>query len=76
MLQTFYSNFGFFGAIFLAFTGFLLFVFWIAGISGLAQMPDHPKKNLKLGLSVVFPPYPLCWLAIDMYRQKQLMKEE
>jgi len=76
MLETFYTNFGFFGSIVIAFACFLLVILWIAGIAGITQMPDTPKKNIKLGLSVIFPPYPLCWLMVDMYRQTKLMEKE
>lgn len=76
MLQTFYENFGFIGSISLAFFIFLSFIFWMAGIAGLSQLPESKNKNLKLISSVVFPPYPIVWVFVDMYRQSQLMKEK
>lgn len=76
MLQTFYENFGFIGSISLAFFIFLSFIFWMAGIAGLSQLPESKNKNLKLISSVVFPPYPIIWVFVDMYRQSQLMKEK
>ena len=75
MLQTFYNNFGFLGSISLAFFLFLSFIFWMAGVAGISQLPHSRKKNIKLISSVLFPPYPIIWLFVDMYRQSQLMKE-
>ncbi len=76
MLQTFYNNFGFLGSISIAFFIFLSFIFWMAGIAGISQLPESKKKNLKLFGSVIFPPYPIIWLFVDMYRQNHLMKEK
>ncbi len=76
MLQSFYENFGFIGSISLAFFIFLSFIFWMAGIAGLSQLPKSRNKNLKLICSVIFPPYPIIWVFVDMYRQSQLMKEK
>lgn len=75
MLQTIYDNFGFIGSITISFLIFLCFIFWIAGIAGISQLNQSSKKNTKLFFSVVFPPYPIIWLFVDMYRQSQLMKE-
>lgn len=76
MLETFYNSFGFIGSISLAFFIFLCFIFWMAGIAGLSQLPESRNKNLKLAFSVIFPPYAIGWIFIDMYRQNQLMKEQ
>lgn len=75
MLQTFYNDFGFVGSISLAFLIFLFFIFWLAGVAGISQLPDSKHKNLKLTASVIFPPYPIIWVFVDIYRQSQLMKE-
>ena len=75
MLQTFYESFGFLGSISLAFFIFLSFIFWMAGIAGLSQLPESREKTLKLISSILFPPYPIIWVFVDMYRQSQLMKE-
>lgn len=76
MLQTFYENFGFLGSISLAFFIFLAFVFWIAGMAGISQLNPSLKKNIQLAVSVLFPPFPIIWVFVDMYRQSQLMKEK
>lgn len=75
MLQTFYESFGFLGSISLAFFIFLSFIFWMAGIAGLSQLSESREKTLKLIGSILFPPYPIIWVFVDMYRQSQLMKE-
>lgn len=75
MLQTFYNNFGFIGSISVAFLIFISFIFWMAGVAGISQMKASKNKNVKLFFSVFFPPYPIIWIFIDMYRQSQLMKE-
>jgi len=75
MLQTFYNSFGFLGSIAFAMFIFLSFIFWMAGVAGISQLPHSTKKNLKLFASVVFPPYPIIWVFVDMYRQSRLMNE-
>lgn len=75
MLETFYKDFGFIGSISVAFIIFLLFVFWLAGVAGISQLPESKHKNFKLVASVIFPPYPIIWVFVDIYQQKQLMKE-
>lgn len=75
MLETFYNNFGFLGSISLAFGIFIGFIFWMAGVAGLSQLKPSRSKTIKLIFSVFFPPYPIIWVFIDMYRQSQLMKE-
>ena len=76
MLESFYNNFGFLGSIGIAMFIFLSFIFWMAGVAGISQLPHSTKKNLKLISSVIFPPYPIIWLFVDMYRQSELMKEK
>lgn len=76
MLQTFYENFGFIGSISVAFFIFLSFIFWMAGIAGISQLKESKSKNIKLICSVIFPPYPIIWIFVDMYRQSELMKEK
>lgn len=75
MLQTFYNTFGFLGSIAFSMFIFLCFIFWMAGIAGITQLPNSRHKNLKLTFSVLFPPYPIIWVFVDMYRQSKLMNE-
>jgi hypothetical protein len=75
MLQTFYNNYGFVGSIAIAMLIFLCFIFWLAGVAGISQLPHSKKKNIKLICSVLFPPYPIVWVFVDMYRQRKLMNE-
>lgn len=76
MLETFYNSFGFLGSITVAFFIFIAFIFWMAGIAGISQLKESRSKNIKLISSVLFPPYPIIWVFVDMYRQSQLMKEK
>lgn len=76
MLQTFYNNFGFLGSILIAFFIFISFIFWMAGVAGISQLPESKRKNVRLFFSILFPPFPIIWLFVDMYQQSQLMKEE
>jgi hypothetical protein len=75
MLETFYNNFGFIGSISIAFSIFIGFIFWMAGVAGISQQKPSIGKNVRLVFSVLFPPYPIIWVFVDMYRQSQLMKE-
>ncbi|HEX6982283.1 MAG TPA: hypothetical protein VF181_05945 [Balneolaceae bacterium] len=75
MLETIYNNFGFLGSITISFLIFLSFIFWMAGIAGISQLNGSNQKKIRLFFSVIFPPYPIIWLLLDMYRQSQLMKE-
>lgn len=75
MLQTFYNNYGFVGSIAIAMFIFLCFIFWMAGVAGISQLPYSKKKNAKLFCSLIFPPYPIIWVFVDMYRQKKMMNE-
>lgn len=75
MLQTFYQNFGLLGSLGIAFGGFLFTIFWISGIAGICDSEYTKYKNLKMVISILFPPYPFIWIIHDMYQQSQRMKE-
>jgi hypothetical protein len=78
MLQSFYDNFGFFGALLLAFSLFIFFILWIAGIAGITLPYDGGRKKgstWQIVLAILFPPYPVIWLIVDMYLQRRYMKE-
>lgn len=78
MLQSFYENFGFFGALALAIFLFIFIIFWIAGIAGIALPYDGGKKkgsNIQIVLAVLLPPYPVIWLLIDIYNQRKQLKK-
>lgn len=68
MIETFYNNFGFAGALGIAFGSFILFIFWVAGVAGIADRADESYKNQKLIISVFIPIYPILWMWIDMYQ--------
>lgn len=79
MLQSFYNNFGFFGALAISISLFVFFIFWIAGIAGIALPYDGGKKkgsDLQIIFAVLIPVYPVIWLLTDMYRQHKMMTEE
>ncbi|MDR9416693.1 MAG: hypothetical protein RI564_10440 [Gracilimonas sp.] len=79
MLQSFYDNLGFFGALSTALLLFFFFIFWIAGIAGITLPYDGGRKkgnNWQILLAVLFPPYPIVWLIYDMYLQHRYMTEE
>ncbi|MEX0723992.1 MAG: hypothetical protein WD053_08945 [Gracilimonas sp.] len=79
MLQSFYENFGFFGALFLAIAMFLFFILWIAGIAGIALPYDGGRKKgntWQIILAVLIPIYPVLWLILDIYLQRQYMNDE
>ncbi|WP_345694230.1 hypothetical protein [Fodinibius salicampi] len=42
----------------------------------MSQLKDGRSKNIKLIISILFPPFPIAWLFWDMYSQSQYMKEE
>lgn len=79
MLQSFYENFGFFGALALAIILFLFFILWMAGIAGLSLPYDGGQKKGKswqIVLAVLIPIYPVLWLLVDIYMQNKYMKKE
>lgn len=77
MLQSFYNNFGFFGALALAFFLFVFFIFWMAGIAGLSQPYDGGQKRgekWQIITAILVPVYPVLWLITDIYIQRKSMK--
>lgn len=79
MLQSFYNNFGFFGALALAFSLFIFFILWIAGIAGITLPYDGGRKkghSWQIILAIFIPIYPVLWLIADIYMQRKNMKEE
>ncbi|MEX0843679.1 MAG: hypothetical protein WD022_00285 [Balneolaceae bacterium] len=79
MLQSFYNNFGFFGALALSIFLFIFFIFWLAGIAGITLPYDGGKKKGKswqIILAVLVPVYPVLWLLFDMYMHRKYMQEE
>lgn len=76
MLQTFYDNFGFFGALTLSLFLFFFFIFWLAGMAGITLPYDGGKKRgnpWQIIIAVFVPIYPVAWLVYDMYKQKRFM---
>ncbi len=79
MLQTFYDNFGFLGALGISALMFLLFVFWMAGVAGIALPEDggRVKNNrTQVIIAILIPIYPIIWLWSDMYKQYKFMQKE
>ncbi|MTI86677.1 MAG: hypothetical protein FH748_01775 [Balneolaceae bacterium] len=79
MLQSFYNNLGFFGALGVSLLLFIFFIFWIAGIAGITLPYDGGKQRgstFQTILAVLVPIYPIVWLIFDMYSQHQEMKED
>lgn len=79
MLESFYQNLGFFGALFVSFFLFIFIIFWIAGIAGISLPYDGGRKRgnpWQIVCAVLIPFYPVVWLIIDMYMQHKYMKEE
>jgi len=76
MLQTFYNNFGFLGALLISTGLFIFFIFWISGIAGITELPESPSKKWKIIFSALVPPYPIIWLIIDMYKQHRYMNTD
>lgn len=78
MLQSFYNNFGFFGALAISLFLFIFFIFWVAGIAGITLPYDGGQKKGSAGqilAAVLIPVYPVIWLIVDMYTQHREMKE-
>jgi hypothetical protein len=73
MLENMYQNFGIFGSLVISILVFLLVVFWIAGIAGITDAFPTKTKYAKIALCVLFPPYPITWLMLDMIRQYKAM---
>lgn len=78
MLQDFYLDFGFFGALTIAAVSFFLFIFWVAGVAGIALPEDGGKvkdNKAQVILAIFVPIYPIAWLFVDIYKQRKLLKE-
>ena len=76
MLQTFYENFGFLGALLISAAMFIFFIFWMAGIAGIALPEDggQVKNNrVQIVVAILIPIYPIIWLWTDMYKQHKFM---
>lgn len=76
MLQSFYHNFGFFGALALSLFLFFFFILWMAGMAGITLPYDGGKKrgnNWQIVVAVLIPIYPVAWLIYDMYQQRKFM---
>ena len=75
MLETLYNYFGFAGSLVVAFLSFLFLVFWIAGVAGITLGKRKPaRQTLFILMAVLFPPYPVAWLIVDMIKQKKELK--
>lgn len=77
MLEWIFDLLGFWGSVFASLTAFILFIFWIAGMAGISddKGTDY-SKTIKMILSVVFPPYPVIWLIIDMVQHTKRLKSD
>lgn len=78
MLQSFYNNLGFFGALAVSFLLFVFFIFWIAGIAGITLPYDGGKKKgstWQVVCAVLIPVYPVLWLINDMIQQHREMSK-
>ena len=79
MLQNFYQEFGFFGALAISAVCFFLFIFWVAGVAGIALPEDGGKvkdNKFEVLLALLVPVYPIGWLFVDMYKQRKLLQQD
>ena len=79
MLQTFYNNLGFFGALILSFILFVLFILWIAGLAGITLPVDGGKprgSKSQIIAAIIIPLYPICWVFYEMYHQRKFLKSD
>jgi len=76
MLESYYNALGFTGAIILSLFAFLFIMFWFAGIAGLIEDCDDEVEIWKVILFMLFPPYPICWLILDMHKQHKYMNSD
>lgn len=76
MIKSFYSTFGFIGALIVALLSFIYIIFWFAGLAGILKQPDTPKRTLRLIIGILFPPYPFIWLIVDMVKQYRFLHQE
>lgn len=75
MLKWMYESFGLVGSMVIYLIFFVIFIFWIAGLAGINQSrEDEESKNIRLLVSVFFPPYPIIWLLFDIYRQHRILR--
>jgi hypothetical protein len=78
MLEWIFDLLGFWGTVFASLTAFILFIFWIAGMAGISDSDNVTDytKTVKMVLSIVFPPYPVIWLIIDMIQHNKRLKSD
>jgi len=76
MLEQFYANFGFVGSLLISLFGFLFLMFWFAGIAGLIEDCGDEVEIWKVFAFMLFPPYPIIWLIMDMYHQYRYMNSD
>ncbi|MEX1062046.1 MAG: hypothetical protein WEC12_00470 [Balneolaceae bacterium] len=77
MLETFYNNFGFAGALISSFVLFIFFIFWIAGLAGICLKNESElKKILRMTIAVLVPLYPFIWMIWEMIVQKRDVQRE
>lgn len=79
MLQNFYQQFGFFGALLISAVCFFLFIFWVAGVAGIALPEDGGKvkdNKFEVIIALILPIYPIGWLFADMYKQRKLLRQK
>ncbi|MEX0681822.1 MAG: hypothetical protein WD097_10615 [Balneolales bacterium] len=77
MLQIIHDYFGTVGSILIALFAFTLLILWIAAMSGIQEYPYSEKQKLLISaIFILFPPFAIIWLAFDMYRQYQILKEK
>ena len=79
MIQRFYENFGFFGALFLSGFLFVLFVLWLAGLAGITVPFDGGKlrhNKWQIFVSVLVPIYPILWIIKETIVHKRDMAKK
>lgn len=75
MLPWFYDTFGLVGSLLIFLFFFTMFVFWISGFAGILHSRNSDrKKNIMIGISIFFPPFPIIWLISDIWRQHKVIK--
>ncbi|MGF1668826.1 MAG: hypothetical protein ACFCU6_00145 [Balneolaceae bacterium] len=76
MLESFYNTFGFIGSLFVALFIFLLAILWVTGLAGICGEDfQHRHKTLIIILSALFPPLPLVWMIVEIFRQHRLLNQ-
>jgi len=76
MLKSFYSSFGFIGALVVALLAFIFIIFWFAGLAGILKQPVSPGRKIRLILGILIPPYSFLWLITDMVKQYRVLHHE